>query len=52
MGKIRKEIKISRVITRVVLSLAIIGAGIFAMSYFKSTTPQGKGKRAYSPGGS
>ncbi len=36
MGKIRKEIKISRVITRVVLSLAIIGAGIFAMSYFKS----------------
>ncbi|MCP4720926.1 MAG: HlyD family efflux transporter periplasmic adaptor subunit [Desulfobacteraceae bacterium] len=36
MGKIRKKIKISRVITRIILSLAIIGAGIFAMNYFKS----------------
>jgi hypothetical protein len=36
MEKIRKKITLSRVMTRIVLSLMIIGAGIFAMTYFKS----------------
>ncbi len=34
MEKIRKKITVSRVITRIVLSLMVIGAGIFAMTYF------------------
>ena len=36
MEKTRRKITISRVITRILLSLAVIGAGIFAMTYFKS----------------
>ncbi len=36
MEKIRKKITMSRVITRIVLSIMVIGAGIFSMTYFKS----------------
>jgi multidrug efflux pump subunit AcrA (membrane-fusion protein) len=45
MGKISSRITMSRVILRVLLSVAVIGLGVFAMTYFKSLKkPPHKGR--------
>lgn len=36
MEKTKKKVRLSQIISRIVLSLVVLGAGIFAMNYFKS----------------
>ncbi|OQY51958.1 MAG: hypothetical protein B6230_03605 [Desulfobacteraceae bacterium 4572_89] len=45
MEKTKKKIRLSQIISRIVLSLAVLGAGILAMNYFKSMKkPPHKGR--------